>query len=298
MREEFSFQISPSQMRVVKVGYGIHIWDSKSPNVLRRIEEGFSVTAVAMTTDGKTLLAGGRDGTIGFIDVASGTELGRLFAMSPLGWYGYTKKGLFDASPLLWDRLFFARTGYGLATLNSSDVFGQYFTPNTIPQILVQKASASTQRTDISPSSTAGTAPHGFISPLVEITSPHPTMKIGHGVLQELTATRTGLHPGPITMTFLRPQPQGSLVESGPRVLDNQVTVILHATERGGGLSSCKLFRNSHLIHSFTEFSYQRPKRGPLVGRRDAPRKRAIQRLLLRQLWKPQHGRSVHGNRG
>ena len=255
MREESSFQVLPSQRRVVKVGsgYGIHIWDSKNPNVLRRVKESFSVTAVAMTTDGKTLLAGGRDGTIGFIDAASGAELGELLAISPLGWYGHTSKGFFDASPLLWDRLFFARAGYGLATLNSSDMFGQYFTPNTIPQILVQKASAPTPSSDISRSSTAA-APHSVIPPQIEITSPRPTVKIGHGVLQEIQAKRTGGQRGPISMTYLRPQPQGSLVESGPRVLDPQVTVTLRATDRGGGLSTCKLFRNSHLIHSFASF--------------------------------------------
>ena len=256
MREEASFQVSASQMRVAKVGsgYGIHIWDSKNPKVLRRVEESFSVTAVAMTADGKTLLAGGRNGTIGFIDVASGTELGELIVMSPLGWYGHTRKGFFDASPLLWDRLFFARAGYGLATLSSSDMFGQYFTPNAIPQILVQKAPPPTLSPDILRSSKVGDAAHSVIPPLVEITSPQPTLKIGHGVLQELLATRTGMQRAPISMTYLRPQPQGSLVESGPRVLDSHVTVMLRATDRGGGLSSCKLFRNSHLINSFSSF--------------------------------------------
>jgi WD40 repeat protein len=250
-REEFGFQISASHRRVALVGYGIHIWDSKAPKVLRRMEVGFSVTAVAMTANGKTIVAGGRDGTIGFIDLASGTELGSLFSLSPLGWYGHTRSGFFDASPLLWDRLSFAPNGAGLATLSSSDMFGRYFTPNAIPRILVQRASPPVPSGAASTSSGATVAARAVVPPLIEITSPHPTVKIGHGVLQELSATRTGPGRPPTTMKFLRPQPQGSMVESGPRLIDPQVTVALRATDRGGGLSSCKLFRNSHLIHSF-----------------------------------------------
>lgn len=250
MREEAGFQVLPSQQRIVTAGsgYGIHLWDATQPNALRRIEAGFSVTAVA--SDGKTILAGGRDGTIGFLDVASGTELGRLFAVSPLGWYGYTDQGFFDASPLLWDRLFFRRPGQGLATLSTSQMFDEYFTPNTIPRILLQQPIAQDPNRVASQSG----APPALIPPSVEITSPLPTVKIGHGVSQPMVATRRGAQAPPVTMNFLRPQPQGSLVETAPRLLDTQVTVTLRATDRGGGLSSCKLFRDSHLIHSFASF--------------------------------------------
>ena len=161
-----------------------------NPAVLRRIEAGFSVTAVAITANGKTIVAGGRDGTIGFIDLASGTELGRLFSLPPLGWYGHTRNGFFDASPLLWDRLSFAPTGSGVATLSSSDMFARYFTPNAIPRILVQQASPPVLTGTDSTSSAATVGPRSVVPPLVEIISPHPTVKIGHGVLQELMATR------------------------------------------------------------------------------------------------------------
>lgn len=248
-REEYSFQISPTQRRIVLTGYGIHIWDYKTPNVLRRLEAGFSVTAVAMTADGRTVVAGGRDGRIGFIDVASGRRLGDLFAASPLGWYAYTVHGFFDASPLLWDRLFFASTGSGLATLRSSDMFARHLLPNKIPQLLIQHPLAPNDT--LPGSSPVDVFPRNAIPPQVEITSPRPTVKIGHGVLQELTATRRGTST---SMVFRRPQPQGSLVESMPRVVDSHVTVTLQITDRGAGVSSCKLFRNSHLIHSFAAF--------------------------------------------
>ncbi len=253
LREETAFYVSSSRKRAALIGYGIHIWESANPSVLRRIESGFSVTAVALSSNGKTVIAGGRDGTIGFFDLASGRELGGILWISSLGWYGRTTDGLFDASPLLWDRLSFSRSGLGLATLSSSDMFNQYFTPNVIPRTLLQIPPAPGSQ--VPPAGNSHNPPPvRSVPPSLRIISPLPTITIGHGVLQELTAIRPGNGGPPISIVYHRPQPEGSLVESGLRIADQKLVISMQVTDRGGGLSTCKLFRNSHLIHSFVEF--------------------------------------------
>jgi WD40 repeat protein len=245
--------VLPDKLSMVTSGaYGIHTWNWKNPNSLHHIEPGFSVTALSETPDGKTIIAGGRNGRIQLIDLSSGDNLGIIYVVGPAGWYVYTPKGLIDGLPALWDRLKFALITKQLAVINSQQVFGELYTPGLISKLLARSIITRSAAAPNSVLTTLESIPSRISPPRVDITAPLPTVTVGHGKLQtsewDLLATNgTTVRKIP----SVKPQPEGSLVESGPRLTEGKVSASLRVTDGGGSVSSCKLFRNRQLVHSF-----------------------------------------------
>jgi len=90
------------------------------------------------------------------------------------------------------------------------------------------------------------------VPPSVRFTEPLPTLTIGYLPVQKEDVQLIESGRVVTSMPYIYPQPEGSYIETGPRLVDPRVKVTLSVTDRGAGVSSCKLFRNRHLIHTFS----------------------------------------------
>lgn len=212
--------------------------------VLSQFDLKYAATTLAWSRRGKTLLIGGRNRTVSFVDAASGNILGQLTIYSDNDWVAKSSDGFFDAPPISWERLRFAHPESPLQGIDQSIGFEVAFAPGLLSKMI---------GTAEGPKFISSSQGKLFVAypkaPVVRIIEPTSTYKVSAGL--PASGTWTIGQSGASTIQSIEPGEAMGLVEATTQLPDVRTTAKLEVQDMGGGVKRCLLSRDRQAVATF-----------------------------------------------
>jgi WD40 repeat protein len=217
--------------------------DSKTANGSPSIQRVSSLaSALTVSPSGGRVFLGGAHGAILVIDPATGNAIARLVNWGDAGWALIQGNAQFEAPPITWSKLVFARQSRPLVSLDQGLGFEQLFDPTLLRGVLADsKANAAT----VGPAVQAGSPPE------VSFLEPSPTSVIESGSAQGGEWKINAGGGSSITIPSWQAGDPGQTIISRAQLPVGPLTVKAEARDTGGGIEACRLLRNHAVVDYF-----------------------------------------------
>lgn len=138
----YSLAFSPNGKMLASCGRDntIKLWDAATGTELRtlRANSGW-IFSVAFSSDGKTVVSGSLDTYLRFWNTADGAELAGLVAIDRNDWLVVTPDGLFDGTPVAWNKTIWRFDNNTFNHVPIESFFGDFLYPGLLEDILAGK---------------------------------------------------------------------------------------------------------------------------------------------------------------